>query len=274
MFKLIINTVKLLLNRLPYILFTAFCFYGIFYLAQISFYRFMPPQYFLNVKSASIETAQVNQPLNLTFCRDARATYPNSKAQRSYYKIEGDKRINAGQYPLVINYEQGDICQVVVIPPAKHPKKSGIYEMQTSVHFAVKFGGYTFEKNIEYKTDGTFRLSDTVQGLQDQIIELQNEIEILKDLLRDRGVDVPRTVTGVSSAIVAQNTDTSTSFVPTTSEPPDETANIQPATPAEPNNSPNPNPVRSTVNFVENATSTALKGAQGLVDGTLKLVGL
>lgn len=210
---------KLLLKRVPYILITSLCLYGIAYLIQFSFYRFAPPSVFLSVSSAKMETTQVNQPINLTLCRNARQSYRNSETTRSFYMLEGSTKVQAGTYTVkTANYEKGDICQIIRIPVERHPTESGIYDSNTEIRFEVKFDDYTFPKTISYNVDETFRLSDTVQGLQTQILDLKQQIEILNEALRSRGVDVPEIVSR-STTVQTQSSTGTVSIQPNTNPP-------------------------------------------------------
>ena len=190
MFKTVSLSLKLLVRRIPYILFLGFCIYALVYLCQLTFYRYAPPSAFLNIKSAVISSGQVTQPLELTFCRNARATYSGATAARSYYKLVDNKRFVAGTYSFKVDYERGDSCQIIPIPADRHPQSAGTYYAETTISFPVKFDNYTFYKDMTYRTEA-FRLSDTVQGLQEQIRQLQQEIEALKAILRARGVELP-----------------------------------------------------------------------------------
>lgn len=256
MFKTVKLAAVLFVKRIPYILIVALCVYAIVYLAQLSFYRYAPPAVFFRVSSASIDTAQVNQPLNFTFCRYARSTFVSAPTTRSYFRLEGSNRYGAGEYTFTATYERGDSCQVIKIPVERHPSQSGVYYAETTVRYPVRFDNYVFHKEYTYQTE-TFRLSDTVKGLQQQIIELQTEIETLKAILRSRGVVVPETQSASPPpAVPVENT--------TSSAPPNQP--VVATAPPDPEQTP-PNPqsvglvtqlVTGTLNTLRNATNGLL----------------
>lgn len=181
-------------RRLLYFTIISLALYGVVYLAHYSYYAFLPGKWFFNVKSATATSISINQPLPFTLCRQIR--YPKISADdnittRSYFKLVGSNQPeSSGEYAFSPGYEGNNTCQVIMIPATKHPNKGGTYYIYTSIDFYVSYEGYRFKKTANY-TSKPFKISDTTQSLQDRIIELENQIEQLKDILRSRGVTVP-----------------------------------------------------------------------------------
>lgn len=229
----------LLVKRLPYIFITALCLYGLAYLAQMSYYRWGNPNWFVTVRSATVDSSQVNLPLKVTFCRNSRENYDNAMLRRSFFRVDGESRFNAGTYTAQIDLERGDTCQIINVPVDKHPNDRGIYTAQSAVRFNVRFDDYSFSKVVEYDLDKPFELRDTVEGLQEQIRTLQAEIEVLREILRSRGVEVPENAPVTQLRQTVNNTSSQATVPSTTSSNPPTTPVVgtappDPDTPARP----------------------------------------
>jgi len=180
-FNILREVAQLFYRRIPYVVVFAVCLYFMTFLATIGFYAVMPGNYFLNVKSAQVADLQLGQELQMTLCRDT--TVPNIKADstRSFYRlIKNGKSTPVSEYEFKATYEEDKNCLVVHIPQSKYPNQSGDYYIHTESSFYVYDGDIRFKKEISYDTNH-FHIYDTQKSLEQQIQDLQQQLQHLKD---------------------------------------------------------------------------------------------